>query len=49
MSHMTVKPSVRAYLSEIGRIGGSKRSAAKAEAARKNAKKPRPSRRKKTA
>lgn len=49
MSHMTQKPpkAVRAYLAGIGRIGGLKRSAAKAEAARRNAKKPRPGRRKK--
>ena len=47
MSHMTVKPSVRAYLAEIGRMGGKRTSAAKAAAARKNAKRPRPNRRKK--
>lgn len=47
MSHMTVKPSVRAYLAEIGRIGGKKTSAAKAAAAKRNAKQPRPNRRKK--
>lgn len=49
MSHMTQKPpkAVRAYLADIGRIGGLKRSAAKAEAARRNARRPRPGRRKK--
>jgi len=49
MSHMTPKPpkAVRAYLADIGRIGGQKRSAAKTRAARKNAAKPRPNRRKK--
>lgn len=47
MSHMTVKPpkAVRAYLAEIGRIGGRQRSAAKSRAARLNASKPRPNRR----
>lgn len=50
MSHMTQKPpkAVRAYLAGIGRIGGLKRSKAKADAARANAAKPRPGRRKKT-
>lgn len=48
MSHMRVKPSVREYLAEIGRRGGSKTSPAKAAAARKNATRPRPNRRKKT-
>lgn len=49
MSRMTVKPpkSVRAYLAEIGRKGGQQRSAAKTLAARANASKPRPNRRKK--
>lgn len=49
MSRMTQKPpkAVRAYLAEIGRIGGKKRSNAKTKAARKNASRPRPNRRKK--
>lgn len=49
MSRMTVKPSVRAYLAEIGARGGRKRSAAKTEAARRNARKPRQNRRKEAA
>jgi len=44
VSHMRVKPSVRAYLADIGRKGGKAKSARKTEAARKNAKRPRPRR-----
>lgn len=46
---MTQKPpkAVRAYLAGIGRIGGLKRSEAKKLAAQRNARRPRPGRRKK--
>jgi hypothetical protein len=42
MAKMTVKRAVREYLAEIGARGGRKRSARKTDAARANAKKPRP-------
>jgi len=45
-----VKPSeeLKKYLAALGRRGGKVKSDAKAKAARRNASKPRPSRRKKT-
>lgn len=46
MAKMTVKRAVREFLAEIGARGGRAKSAKKAEAARANAKRPRPNRRK---